>query len=45
MRITGSVQLDAQDYVGEIGVGFGHVWYPTYGGDTVVEIDSSALTG
>jgi DNA-binding beta-propeller fold protein YncE len=43
MQITGSVQLDSQDYVGEIGVGYGHVWYPTYGDDSVVELSTSVL--
>jgi streptogramin lyase len=43
MQVTGSVQLDAQDYVGEIGAGYGHVWYPTYGGDSVIEVDATKL--
>jgi YVTN family beta-propeller protein len=45
MRVTGSVQIDVQDYVGEIGIGAGHVWFPTYGQDSIVEVDSSALAG
>jgi streptogramin lyase len=45
MRIADSVQIDVQDYVGEVGVGFGKVWFPTYGGDSIVEISAAALAG
>lgn len=38
LEITASVQLAATDYAGQLGTGFGAIWYPTFGGDTVLEV-------
>lgn len=40
LEVIASAQLGTQDYVGEIAVGKGRIWYPTYGGDEVLEVRS-----
>ena len=40
LKVMASGQLGSQDYVGEVAVGKGRIWFPTYGGDTVLEVRS-----
>ena len=40
LKVIASGQLGSQDYVGELAVGKDRIWYPTYGGDTVLEVRS-----
>lgn len=40
LEIVASAQLGTQDYVGEVAVGKGRIWFPTYGGDEVLEVRS-----
>jgi hypothetical protein len=38
MRSLGSVGLDAADYLGQAAFGFGSVWFPTWGDNTLLRV-------
>jgi len=38
LQITKSVRIDVQDAVGGLAYGFGSIWFPTFGNDTVLRL-------
>ena len=40
LEVLASADLGYQDHVGEVAVGEDRIWYPTYGGDEVLEVRS-----